>query len=41
VDNFINPRKLPRLAREQLRDAFTIIDEAQGAVRHTYRAGMG
>ena len=41
VDNFINPRKLPRLAREQLRDAFTIIDEAQGAVRQTYRAGMG
>jgi CBS domain-containing protein len=41
VDNFLNPRKLPRLAREQLRDAFTIIDEAQGAVRQTYRAGMG
>lgn len=40
-DNFINPRALPRLAREQLRDAFTIIDEAQGAVRQTYRAGMG
>ncbi len=40
-DNYINPRKLPRLAREQLRDAFTIIDEAQSAVRQTYRAGMG
>jgi len=24
-----------------LRDAFTIIDEAQSAVRQTYRAGMG
>ena len=41
VDNFLNPRELPRLAREQLRDAFTIIDEAQSAVRQTYRAGMG
>ncbi|HKK23813.1 MAG TPA: DUF294 nucleotidyltransferase-like domain-containing protein [Pseudohaliea sp.] len=41
VDNFLNPRKLPRLAREQLRDAFTIIDEAQSAVRQRYRAGMG
>ncbi|KGE04920.1 DUF294 nucleotidyltransferase-like domain-containing protein [Pseudohaliea rubra] len=41
VDNFLNPRRLPRLAREQLRDAFTIIDEAQTAVRQTYRAGMG
>jgi CBS domain-containing protein len=40
-DNYINPRKLPRLAKEQLRDAFTIIDEAQAAVRQTYRAGMG
>lgn len=41
VDNFLNPKQLPRLAREQLRDAFTIIDEAQAAVRQTYRAGMG
>lgn len=40
-DNYINPRALPRLAREQLRDAFTIIDESQGAVRQSYRAGMG
>ena len=40
-DNFLRPRALPRLAREQLRDAFTIIDEAQAAVRQTYRAGMG
>lgn len=40
-DNYVNPRSLPRLAREQLRDAFTIIDEAQSAVRQRYRAGMG
>jgi len=41
ADNYINPRELPRLAREQLRDAFTIIDEAQSAVRQRYRAGLG
>ena len=41
ADNYVNPRKLPRLAREQLRDAFTIIDEAQAALRQTYRAGLG
>jgi CBS domain-containing protein len=41
VDNFLKPRDLPRLAREQLRDAFTLIDEAQAAVRQTYRAGLG
>ncbi len=39
--NFLNPRDLPKMAREQLRDAFTIIDEAQSAVRQTYRAGLG
>ncbi|MDX1734552.1 MAG: DUF294 nucleotidyltransferase-like domain-containing protein, partial [Halioglobus sp.] len=41
VGNFLNPRDLPKMAREQLRDAFTIIDEAQQAVRQRYRAGMG
>jgi len=41
VSNFINPRDLPKMAREQLRDAFTIIDEAQSAVRQKYRMGMG
>ena len=40
-DNFVKPRQLARLEREQLRDAFTIIDEAQAAVRQTYRAGLG
>lgn len=39
--NFINPGNLPKMAREQLRDAFTIIDEAQSAVRQRYRAGLG
>ncbi len=41
VGNYLNPRTLPKLAREQLRDAFTIIDEAQSAVKQTYRQGMG
>ena len=41
VTNFLNPSDLPKMAKEQLRDAFTIIDEAQSAVRQTYRAGMG
>lgn len=40
-DNFLKPHELPTLAREQLRDAFTLIDESQAAVRQTYRAGMG
>ena len=40
-DNFLKPRDLPKMAREQLRDAFTIIDEAQSAVRQRYRAGLG
>jgi CBS domain-containing protein len=38
--NFLNPRDLPKMAKEQLRDAFTIIDEAQSAVRQRYRAGL-
>jgi CBS domain-containing protein len=41
VTNFLVPRELPKMAKEQLRDAFTIIDDAQSAVRQTYRAGLG
>jgi CBS domain-containing protein len=41
ISNHLNPRDLPKMAKEQLRDAFTIIDEAQSAVRQTYRAGLG
>ena len=40
ISNLLNPRDLPKMAREQLRDAFGIIDDAQSAVRLTYRAGM-
>jgi CBS domain-containing protein len=39
--NFLNPRDLPKLAREQLRDAFTVIDDAQAAVKFNYRQGLG
>ena len=41
ISNFINPKDLPKMAKEQLRDAFSIIDDAQSAIRQTYRAGMG
>lgn len=41
VSNFLNPRDLPKITKEQLRDAFTIIDEAQSAVKQRYRAGLG
>ena len=41
VNNYLNPRDLPKMAKEQLRDAFTIVDEAQSAIRQRYRAGLG
>jgi CBS domain-containing protein len=39
-DNFLNPNELPKLAREQLRDAFKILDDSQAALRQKYRAGL-
>ncbi len=41
VSNFLNPRSLSKMAKEQLRDAFTIIDESQAAVKQAFRQGMG
>jgi len=41
VSNFLDPRNLSSMTREQLRDAFTIIHDAQTAVRNHFRAGMG
>jgi CBS domain-containing protein len=41
LSNYLSPRALPTLAKEQLRDAFTLIDEAQSAVKRSYRQGMG
>ncbi len=40
-DNFLKPNDLPKLAREQLRDALKILDDAQSALRQSYRAGLG
>lgn len=40
LSNHCNPRNLPKLAREQLRDAFQLVDSAQKSVRLTYRQGM-
>ncbi len=41
VSNFLKPRSLSKMAKEQLRDAFTIIDDAQSAVKQAFRQGMG
>ena len=41
ISNHLNPGGLPKLAREHLRDAFTLIDEAQSAAKLTYRHGLG
>ncbi len=40
VDNYCNPEDLSDLARQHLRDAFTIVHEAQEAIRLNYRSGM-
>ncbi|MGM0434660.1 MAG: putative nucleotidyltransferase substrate binding domain-containing protein, partial [Pseudomonadota bacterium] len=40
LSNYCNPRNLPKLAREQLRDAFQLVDSAQKSVRLAYRQGM-
>ena len=39
-DNYCNPHDLPKLSKEQLRDAFTIINDAQYAVKLRYRQGL-
>lgn len=41
VDNFCNPEQLTELKRKQLRDAFTVVHEAQESIRRHFRAGMG
>ena len=40
LSNHCNPQKLPKLAQEQMRDAFQLVDSAQKSVRLTYRQGM-
>lgn len=41
VSNFLKPRSLSKMVKEQLRDAFTIIDESQSAIKQAFRQGMG
>lgn len=41
LSNFLNPRSLSKMAREQLRDAFSIIHDAQAGVRLHFRQGLG
>ncbi|MDG0980237.1 MAG: putative nucleotidyltransferase substrate binding domain-containing protein, partial [Halieaceae bacterium] len=38
--NYINPRTLGTMGKEQLRDAFTIIKEAQSVIKLRYRSGL-
>jgi len=40
VSNYYNPNNLPELGRKHLRDAFTVIHDAQEAVRLNYRSGL-
>jgi len=40
LDNHLDPQRLPLLAREQLRDAFGIVHDAQQTLRQTWRAGL-
>lgn len=39
-DNYCNPNNLAKLAKEQLRDAFTLIHDSQHAIKQRYRQGM-
>jgi CBS domain-containing protein len=40
LTNQCNPKDLPTLAKKQLRDAFTIVDISQSAIRLKFRAGL-
>ena len=40
ITNQCNPKDLPKMAKKQLRDAFTIVDNAQTAIRLKFRAGL-
>lgn len=41
VSNLVSPRSLSKMTREQLRDAFSIIHDAQASVRLQFRQGLG
>ncbi|MGH1372602.1 MAG: putative nucleotidyltransferase substrate binding domain-containing protein [Cellvibrionaceae bacterium] len=38
--NYLNPDELPKLVRKQLRDAFSIVKDAQTSIRLNYRPGL-
>lgn len=40
VSNYYNPNNLPELGRKHLRDVFTVIHDAQEALRLNYRRGL-
>ncbi|GMG87998.1 putative nucleotidyltransferase substrate binding domain-containing protein [Biformimicrobium ophioploci] len=40
ASNYLNPRDLPELERKHLKDAFTVVNDAQEALRHRYRQGL-
>lgn len=40
-DNYCKPKDLADLPRQHLRDAFTVVHEAQESIRLSYRGGLG
>ncbi len=38
--NYLNPDELPKLVRKQLRDAFSVVKDAQQSIRLNYRPGL-
>src|SRR5690606_25561180 len=40
ASNYCKPKDLPDLARKHLRDAFTVVHDAQEALRNHYRRGL-
>ncbi|MGC1507288.1 putative nucleotidyltransferase substrate binding domain-containing protein, partial [Ketobacter sp.] len=40
ISNYLNPKELSELQRKHLKDAFTVVHDAQEALRHHYRPGL-
>lgn len=40
-DHYLNPDNMGKLLRKQLKDAFSIVKDAQLSVKNTYRQGLG
>lgn len=41
VSNYLKPERLSKLVKEQLRDAFSIVADAQAGLRQKFRQGLG